>query len=102
MVAPTSSPPAAPSGPIAGFLSRVSTYCAQTQRRETAVSRALFGDSRRIGELRGGASDVGVRRLAEAEAELARLADEAGVTLPEGAPAAESQSESLRPRAVGE
>jgi len=74
---------------------------AATGRRESALSRQLFGHTQRIEEIRAG-SDIGVRRLADAETKLARLAAEHGIMLPETPAAAESSAESARPRAVGE
>ncbi|HRE44066.1 MAG TPA: hypothetical protein PKY87_08855 [Terricaulis sp.] len=79
----------APTAPLSRFLSNVSTLCEKLGRRETALSRQLFGHTQRIAQVRAG-SDLGVRRLAQAERDLARIADVAGVTLP--APFGEDKS----------
>lgn len=79
----------APTATLSRFLSNVSALCEKLGRRETALSRQLFGHTQRIAQVRAG-SDLGVRRLAQAERDLARIADVAGVTLPQ--PSGEEKS----------
>jgi hypothetical protein len=63
-----------------GFLRRFSELCRLTGRSDSNLSRHLFGAPDRIDEIRNG-SHPRVDTLARAEAELARLAAEAGVCL---------------------
>lgn len=97
-VSPSSGLPA----PLAAFLSRFDAYCAATGEPGPRVSRWLFGDDGRIEQIRNSSSDTGVKRLARAEADLAKLAEVAGITLPEGEAADESESAAARPRATSE
>ncbi|MBX9747913.1 MAG: hypothetical protein K2X34_13490, partial [Hyphomonadaceae bacterium] len=64
----------------AGFLARFSAFCDRSGQPAPRLSRALFGAHDRIAEIRAG-SDIGVLRLARAEADLAALAAAAGVSL---------------------
>lgn len=70
------------------FLSRFDAFCAATGRKPGGVSDALFGSSKKVRQLRDpeNPKDVNVEVLAEADATLARLAAEAGITLPVTAP----------------
>lgn len=58
---------------IADFISRCDRYCADTGRKRSWLSKKLFDDTFRLDQLAGGGSDVGVRRLERALAELAAL-----------------------------
>lgn len=68
---------------MGAFLARLDAFLLATKRAEGGVSDALFGSSRKSKDLRAGRG-VSVYTLADAETALARLAAEAGVTLPEG------------------
>lgn len=61
----------------------------------------MFGSNRKIAAIRAGKS-VEVPTLAAAEDKLARLAAEAGITLPEQSTEPESAACAPRPLAVGE
>lgn len=77
---------------LAAFFARFDAFCALTGWPPVRLSRALFSDDNRVAQLRQTSSDTGIKRLARAEADLARLASEAGVTLPEADAAAEPVS----------
>lgn len=101
----TSPPPTAAAlalrGAITAFLGRFDAFLAATGRKEGGVSDSILGASRKVRELRAGGG-IGVFTLADAEDRLARLAAEAGITLPDLSTGAESGAESPRPLAVGE
>jgi hypothetical protein len=83
---------------VDAFLARFDALLAATKRREGGVSEVVFGSSRKVRGLRAG-DGVGVYTLAEAEEKLARLAAEAGVTLPDAAPARNSAPQQGEPGA---
>jgi hypothetical protein len=83
---------------LTDFLARVDAFCAATDKRRGPVSSALFGHAGKIDRLHG-EKDVGVKVLARAEAELARLAAAAGVAL-DGATGAKVRSLSAKPESV--
>ncbi|HYD87140.1 MAG TPA: hypothetical protein VEA80_06685 [Vitreimonas sp.] len=92
-------PPSSPA--LAAFLARFDAYCEAAGRQQGPVSLQLFGASDRVSEIRNTRSDVGVKRLAQAEAELSRLAAEAGITLPDAVEGTESETEPARPLQAG-
>lgn len=67
---------------LSAFLTRADTFCGRAGWSEGKLSRALFADPTRIPAIRATNSDVGVKRLALADAKLAELAAAAGITLP--------------------
>lgn len=58
---------------ISEFISRCDLFCRQAGVSRTWLSKKLFADTFRIQQLADGASDVGVRRLERAVADLATL-----------------------------
>jgi hypothetical protein len=62
---------------IADFITRCDQFCALRGASRSWLSKRLFHDTFRLDELATGESDVGVRRLERATADLARLESEA-------------------------
>lgn len=60
--------------PISDFLARCDAVAQRRGIRRSTLSTLLFNDGKRLDQLASGSSDVGVKRLAEAEAELGRVA----------------------------
>lgn len=89
-------PPLSATAALRRFLDRVNAFCEATGKPETAVSRAVLHNTRRIGEIRGGNSSISVRLLDAADAKLSEMAAAAGITLPDG------QSANQPARAAGE
>lgn len=63
---------------IPEFISRCDAYCAEAGVSRVWLSKRLFSDTFRLDQLEAGVSDVGVRRLARAVADLAALSDKPG------------------------
>ena len=60
--------------PIDQFLSRCEALAAFRGWKRSTLSTQLFNDGKRLAQLAEGHSDIGVRRLAEAETVLTSLA----------------------------
>lgn len=58
---------------IPDFIKRCDHYCASAEVSRVWLSKRLFSDTFRIESLANGKSDVGVRRLERAVADLAAL-----------------------------
>lgn len=58
---------------ITTFLTRCDAVADQHKMARSTLSTRLFNDGKRLKQLAGGESDVGVRRLAAAEKALAEL-----------------------------
>lgn len=58
---------------ISDFISRCDLFCRATGVSRTWLSKRLFADTFRLQQLADGVSDVGVRRLERAVADLAAL-----------------------------
>ena len=63
---------------IPDFIRRCDAYCADFGVSRVWLSKKLFSDTFRLDELEAGSSDVGVRRLARACADLDALTDKPG------------------------
>lgn len=90
-------PPPASNAALDGFLARFDAFCRASGWPPVRLSRALFADDDRVAQIRSTRSDVGVKRLARAEAELSRLALEAGISLPAFVDKGESDPAGARP-----
>lgn len=58
---------------IPDFIARCDRYCEAAEVSRTWLSKRLFNDTYRLRDLADGASDVGVRRLEQAEGVLGGL-----------------------------
>lgn len=58
---------------IPDFIARCDRYCEQAQVSRTWLSKRLFNDTYRLRDLDAGATDVGVKRLEKALADLRAL-----------------------------
>lgn len=92
--------PAGAENALTRFLAQFDAFCALTQKPAGPVSRALFGDSGRVAAIRNTQSDLGAKRLAKAARDLAAMAAEAGITLPD--PVDNADSETAAQRQPGE
>jgi hypothetical protein len=63
--------------PVSSFLSRCDAACSILGLKRSTLSTKLFMDGKRLDELASGKSDVGIRRLQRALADLAALEQEA-------------------------
>lgn len=64
--------------PISEFLAECDAVAQRRKVKRSTLSTWLFRDGKRLDQLAGGASDVGVLRLEEAKQRLAELAEEGG------------------------
>lgn len=60
---------------ISAFLRRCDALCASATWKRSTLSTKLFNDGKRLDQIADGGSDIGIGRLARAEAELATLED---------------------------
>lgn len=58
---------------ISEFISRCDRYCQTAGVSRVWLSKRLFSDTTRLDDLAGGQSDVGVRRMERATADLSAL-----------------------------
>jgi hypothetical protein len=58
---------------IEQFIARCDRYCKAAGVSRVWLSKRLFADTNRLSDLSSGSSDVGVKRLARAAADLAAL-----------------------------
>lgn len=58
---------------ISDFIARCDRYCAAADVSRVWLSKRLFTDTNRLSDLASGTSDVGVKRLERAVADLAAL-----------------------------
>lgn len=58
---------------IPDFISRCDRYCEAAGVSRVWLSKRLFADTNRLSHLAGGTSDVGVKRMERAMADLAAL-----------------------------
>ena len=63
---------------ITNFIARCDAYCEAAGVSRVWLSKRLFNDTFRLGQLAAGTSDVGVMRLERAERDLAALAAAVG------------------------
>ena len=61
---------------LSGFIKRCDDAAGALRIKRSTLSTLLFNDGKRIGQLANGGSDVGVRRLAEADRFLVVLVAE--------------------------
>lgn len=66
---------------ISEFIARCDRYCAERDKTRTWLSKRLFKDTYRLDDLAAGDTDVGVRRLERAAADLAELESEAAAAV---------------------
>lgn len=58
---------------IAEFIARCDAYCEKASVTRVWLSKRLFSDTYRIGDLADGKTDVGVKRLTRASEDLSEL-----------------------------